>query len=215
MAVTGAMLFVFVSMHLLGNLQIFLGPEVFNSYAAFLKSIPEFLWPARIGLLCAFVLHIVLAFQLRKVNSGARPKNYHYKNTVQASIASRYMLQSGLVILWFVIIHLMHFTFLNLQPQLRTFIEQGGREDVYSRVIFAFMNPYYAGFYIFSMLMLGMHLSHALSSMFQTFGFWHPHYTPALRRLGRIAGYAIALGYITIPLAAQLGLLHPIFPRPL
>jgi len=46
MAVSGAALFVFIIGHLLGNLQIFLGPEALNRYSAFLKSAGELLWIA-------------------------------------------------------------------------------------------------------------------------------------------------------------------------
>jgi succinate dehydrogenase cytochrome b subunit len=48
MAVSGIVLFVFLFGHLAGNLQIFLGAEKLNDYAALLKRMPESLWLARI-----------------------------------------------------------------------------------------------------------------------------------------------------------------------
>ena len=45
MAVTGFVLFGFVVGHLVGNLQIFLGPEAINRYGHFLQSNPELIWP--------------------------------------------------------------------------------------------------------------------------------------------------------------------------
>ena len=51
MAVTGCVLFLFVVGHMVGNLQIFLGPEAINRYGHFLQTNPEMLWPARLGLL--------------------------------------------------------------------------------------------------------------------------------------------------------------------
>ena len=51
MAVTGFFLFLFVVGHLVGNLQIFLGPEAINRYGHFLQSNLELIWPARIVLL--------------------------------------------------------------------------------------------------------------------------------------------------------------------
>ncbi|MGC2249619.1 MAG: hypothetical protein WA626_03025, partial [Acidobacteriaceae bacterium] len=44
MAVTGAMMFLFVIGHLLGNLQVFEGPAKINAYSHFLHSIGEVLW---------------------------------------------------------------------------------------------------------------------------------------------------------------------------
>ena len=46
-AVTGLIWVLFVTIHMLGNLQIFLGPEAINSYAAFLKSKPGPLVPVQ------------------------------------------------------------------------------------------------------------------------------------------------------------------------
>src|SRR2546427_3869317 len=65
MAVTGAILFLFVVAHLLGNLKIFEGPEAFNAYADGLRTVgaPFFgrawlLWIVRIVLLVAVIAHI-------------------------------------------------------------------------------------------------------------------------------------------------------------
>ena len=49
MAVTGILLVGFVVAHMLGNLQMFIGADAMNRYAAFLKSTGELLWVARAG----------------------------------------------------------------------------------------------------------------------------------------------------------------------
>ena len=64
MAVTGFVLFLFVIGHLVGNLQVFLGPEAINRYGHFLQSNPELIWPARIVLLSLVGLHIWSAVKL-------------------------------------------------------------------------------------------------------------------------------------------------------
>ena len=51
MAVTGVILFGFVVGHMMGNLQIFLGAEKLDAYAALLHSMPGVLWMARLVLL--------------------------------------------------------------------------------------------------------------------------------------------------------------------
>src|SRR5882757_1152948 len=72
-AVTGLAMFGFVTGHLLGNLQVFLGPERFNNYAAFLKGNMELLWGARIGLLVCLIAHVVATIQIWQIKNQARP----------------------------------------------------------------------------------------------------------------------------------------------
>ena len=62
MALSGLALIGFVTFHMLGNLQIYLGQEQLNAYAALLKGMPTLLWTARIGLVAVFVMHIGLLF---------------------------------------------------------------------------------------------------------------------------------------------------------
>src|SRR5215207_2475682 len=68
MAITGLGLFVFVIVHMLGNLQIYFGPEHLNAYARALKATPALLWGARLGLLFITILHITAAVQLVLAN---------------------------------------------------------------------------------------------------------------------------------------------------
>src|SRR5436190_11846652 len=110
MGVSGCLLFLFVVAHLLGNLQIFLGPDVINRYGHFLQSNPELIWPARIGLLLMVGLHIWAAVKLTLENRAARPVAYAHYEVVAASYASRTMFMSGLIIFVFIIYHLLHFT---------------------------------------------------------------------------------------------------------
>ena len=72
MAVTGIILVAFVILHMLGNLQVFIGPEKMNSYSAFLKSLGELLWLARLILLVALILHVTMAYQLAQRSRQAR-----------------------------------------------------------------------------------------------------------------------------------------------
>src|SRR5262249_44922656 len=110
MAVTGLAMFGFVVVHMLGNLQIFLGPDAINDYGYFLQSKPELVWPVRLGLLLMVVLHIWAAIKLSAENRAARPAAYGNYKIVAASYASRTMLVSGLILLAFIIYHLLHFT---------------------------------------------------------------------------------------------------------
>lgn len=205
MALTGLMLIGFVIAHLLGNLQVFAGQEALNSYAHLLKSNPKLLWGARGGLILAFIIHVVTALQLRAANAAARPVPYAYNNTVQATLASRTMALSGVIILFYVIGHLLHFTLGIILPQYASLVDSQGRHDVYSMLVHGFQVRPVAIAYIFCLALLWSHLSHGISSVFQTLGFNHPRYTACVKRLGPGLSALIILGYISIPLAVMLG----------
>jgi succinate dehydrogenase / fumarate reductase cytochrome b subunit len=110
MAVTGFFLFFFVIGHMVGNLQVFLGAEAINRYGHFLQSNPELIWPARIGLLFLVGLHIWSAVVLSAENKAARPVSYAVYKPLGSSYASRTMLMSGLIVFFFIIYHLLHYT---------------------------------------------------------------------------------------------------------
>src|SRR5215470_4294553 len=103
MAVSGGALFLFVVGHLVGNLQIFLGPEALNRYGHFLQSNIELLWPVRIGLLLLLALHIWSAAKLTAENRAARPEPYANWNPTVASYASRTMFMSGIIVFVFIV----------------------------------------------------------------------------------------------------------------
>lgn len=207
MAGTGVVLVLFVIFHLLGNLQIFLGADVINTYSAFLISKPALIWPSRLILLAAVILHIITGIELRNSNADSRPVKYKRMGTVQASISSLYMLPTGLIILVFIIVHLLHFTFHTLQPEFSTLVDAEGRRDVYSMVLHGFRDYLYTAIYVVALFALGMHLRHGLQSMLQTFGLYHNKYTPSVGKWMTVAGVLIAAAYISIPAAVVLGFL--------
>lgn len=207
MAVTGGVLFGFVVLHMLGNLQVFLGQEALNAYAKKLQDMAPVLWAARAFLLASLVLHVAFAIRLTFENRRARPKPYLYNDTVQASYASRTMMMTGLIVLFFTIYHLLHFTFGVTNPDLFHLVDAKGRHDVYSMVVSSFRNPWISASYVIAMIPLCVHLSHGLSSALQTLGLnrARPHFLYA--NIGNLMGLAIFIGNSSIPLAALLGLL--------
>jgi succinate dehydrogenase cytochrome b subunit len=204
MAITGFMLYGFVVGHMLGNLQIYIGPEALNGYAEKLRSLGELLWVVRGVLLVAVCLHILSAAQLYFQNRKARPDAYSKKTSVAASYASRTMYLSGPILLAFIIFHLMDLTFgvRAIHPDFNHHL------DVYRNVVTSFSNPYVSGFYILSMALLGFHLLHGVWSMFQSLGINHPDYNPWLRRLAVFSAAALFLGNISIPISVMAGLLR-------
>lgn len=199
MAVSGCILFLFVVGHLAGNLQIYEGPEKLNHYAVFLRSLPALLWTVRVTLLVMVILHIWSSVQLALRNFDARPTGYIKKKATQSSYASRTMYWSGPIILAFLIYHLLDFTFGKVNPHF----QEG---DVYANVVASFSIIPISAFYILAMLLLGMHLYHGLWSMFQSLGFYHPRYTPILKRSAAVVAIIIAAGNISIPVCVMAGI---------
>jgi succinate dehydrogenase / fumarate reductase cytochrome b subunit len=204
MAITGFLLFLFVIVHMLGNLQVYIGRDAVNAYAALLKSKPALLWAARGGLFIIAVLHIVSALQLAAENRAARPQPYAEGKPI-ASYAARTVLLSGLIILAFVVYHLMHFTFGVTNPEFMNMHDGLSRHDVYGMIITAFRNPYVSVFYIISMGLLCLHLSHGVSSTFQSLGIRRRTTLVAFNRFAQISAIVIFIGNCSIPISILAG----------
>jgi succinate dehydrogenase / fumarate reductase cytochrome b subunit len=209
-AITGVVLIVFVIGHLLGNLQIFLGPDWINSYAEHLRELGPLLWIIRAFLLVNVLLHIFYTISLAVENRRARPAHYKKKENVKATFASRYMAMSGLIVLAFIIYHIAHFTVRVTDPRfLLLKADPLNRYDVYSMMVYGFQNIYVSAFYIIAMFLLALHLSHGTSSFFQSLGLNDRNLTPRLATLGRLFAWLIFLGYTSIPVSVLLHFVKP------
>lgn len=208
MALTGLGLIGFVIAHLAGNLVLFAGKEAFNGYAHALEERAGLLWFVRSILLIIFLLHIVLGIRLTRQNTDARPVAYVYKDTLQASWASRHMLLTGLVILAFVVYHLLHFTAGVIDPsdfKGRLPRDPRGYADAAEMVALSFQKPVLAISYIVAQIFLGLHLWHGAGSWFQSLGLNHPSYNWLIRAFAILVSVGVAGGFITIPLSILLG----------
>jgi succinate dehydrogenase / fumarate reductase cytochrome b subunit len=207
-ALTGAVLVVFVLGHLVGNLLIFAGPDAINEYGHFLQTVGHGMgvWVARIGLLACAVIHVVLTIQLTKENRAARTERYGRPKTIQATTSSLIMIFTGLMLLAFIIYHLMHFTFHvpNDYGTYTTSLHGETVHDVYRMMIAGFSWWPASLFYLISMALLCSHLSHGVSSMFQTLGLATARTWPFFRTFGRLYAAVIFLGNALIILAVQL-----------
>lgn len=201
MAITGFGLFVFVIAHMLGNLQIYLGPDQINTYAETLKSMPALLWTVRLVLLVTVILHIVSGIQLAYANRSARSTPYSTSKVVASTFANRTIIWSGLIILAFIVFHLSHFTLGFVDPEYLDFQDAAGRHDVYRMMIVGFSNPLVSIFYIISMGLLLLHLSHGVSSIFQSLGLRSKKSFGFFDKLAKVSALLIFLGNSSIPLA--------------
>jgi succinate dehydrogenase / fumarate reductase cytochrome b subunit len=227
MAVTGVILIGFVIGHLVGNLQVFSGPDKLNGYAHFLQSLGPTLWVARIGLLIAVAIHVWAATVLTLENHAARNVKYSVKHTIRATLASRMMRWSGYVVLAFIFYHLAHFTLgfaqaSSFKTALAPYTMKGeyhvlgfpvvsaGTQvlDVYSMVILGFKNVVVSLFYVIAVGLLSVHLLHGTDSMFQTLGWRSSRWSPALRKICITFALLYFLGNLAIPGAVLLGRLQ-------
>jgi len=164
-------------------------------------------WAARLGLLFLVSIHILSAVQLTRANRAARPSGYAGNpNPPAASYASRTMMMSGLIIAVFILYHLLHFTVqakgINLLggTDFKSMTDAEGRHDVFRMMVAGFTQPLVAGFYLVAMALLCLHLSHGISSMFQSVGI--RGCCPRSLDLGaRVVAGLIFLGYASIPVA--------------
>src|SRR5262245_9924539 len=195
--ITGLALFIYLLIHIAGNLLIFFGPAFFNKYAHTLESNP--LLPiVELGLLALFLIHIYKTIRMFLGNQQARPARYAMKKRAgspsRKSFASSTMIVSGLWLLAFLVIH------------VKTFREgwsvespwpAGGR-DLYRQELESLSNPWVVGFYVLSMAVVGSHLWHGISSALQSLGWDHPTWTPRVLLAGKIVATLIAGGFMVI-----------------
>lgn len=207
MAITGILIVGFLLAHVTGNLLIFVGPDAMNDYGVWLREIGHgsIIWLMRLGLIVAFALHFWSGIRLAALNRAARPVGYTTFETKTSSPASRTMLWTGLLILVYVIYHLAHFTWGLAHAQYYHGIDSMGRPDVYNMVIHSFQDPLLVVLYIVSMIVVGLHLNHAINSAFQTLGINHPKYNTLLINGSRGLSVLLVLTYSAIPLSIVFG----------
>ena len=197
---TGLALFLYLIVHVVGNLMVFFGPEVFNRYAYTLEGNP--LIPViELGLLLIFLVHVVKTIGMLVANQRARPVRYEKKKMAgppsRKSFASSTMIFSGLWLFIFIIIHVRAFRY-GTEYEWAA----GGR-DLYRLEMENFSNPLMVAFYVLSMLVVGSHVWHGASSAFQSLGVDGRRWTPRILLAGRVMAVLIAGAFIVIALWAH------------
>jgi succinate dehydrogenase / fumarate reductase, cytochrome b subunit len=193
MGLSGIALYGFLFFHLLGNLGLLAGPEHFNRYGHLLLDIlTEVVVPAELGLVAAFILHVYLAISLTIENRRARPQGYAVRGGGgRKTLYSATMMVTGVLILFFVFIHIAHFRFQALSGPRTATYDGVEMTDIYYSALHAFSHWWYAGAYVAVFLLIFSHLAHGVQSSLQTLGFNHPKYRAAVHWAGR--GYAVLI----------------------
>jgi len=206
MAVTGLLLLLFAIVHMVGHLQMFGGPEIYNRYAHFLQELWEVKWPVRAGLVGLVIVHIVFAVSLVATNRAARPVGYAKYRPVTSSRAGRAMAWTGLAVFAFLAFHILHFTLGQVQPGYFHVMDPKDRWDAYSMFVHGFQSPAIYGVYLVGIGLLALHLGHGAASWLQSLGLRHPKYPTD--RLGTAIAGALFVGYMVPPTAVLIGALQ-------
>jgi succinate dehydrogenase / fumarate reductase cytochrome b subunit len=208
MAVSGIFLFGWIFAHMFGNLKLYFGPEHYNDYAKWLRTIGDPFIPrlwvldvTRVALIAAAWLHIQAAVQLTLMNRRARPTPYDRRAYVVANYAARTMRWGGVIIFLFVIYHLLHLTFGTAHPN---FVE----DDPYHNVVTGFQVWWVSAFYIVANIALGLHLYHGLWSMFNSLGLNHAKFNAWRRVFATLFALVITLGNISFPIVVLMGVVR-------
>ncbi|MFQ5705161.1 MAG: succinate dehydrogenase cytochrome b subunit [Gemmatimonadales bacterium] len=208
MAATGVIFFLFVLLHMFGNLKAFSGAEKFDHYAESLREMGapilghgQALWIVRVVLLLAVTVHVVAAVQLWRMSKSARPVPYqHGLEHAASTYASRTMRWGGVIIFLFVVYHLLHFTTGSVHPD---FVPG----SAYHNLVVGFQSWPVAVAYIVAMCALAMHVYHGVWSGLQTIGANHPRYNRLRRPFAAVVAVIIFLGFVSIPVSVLAGIL--------
>lgn len=208
MAVTGVLFVLFVLAHMVGNLKAFMGPEHFDEYAEFLRSVGApavphgwLLWVFRIALLACLAIHALFALQTWRTSAVARPVKYARGLTPEEStFASRTMRWGGIALFAFVVAHILHFTTGHLHPDFRP-------GEAYHNLVLGFQTSWVAVLYIAVMAVLGLHLYHGVWSGMQTLGLNHKRYNRFRRPVAAMVALVVFAGFISVPVGVLTGAL--------
>ena len=201
MAATGIIGIGFLVAHVAGNLLVFRGAAAINGYSAFLHGPgAELLWPMRVVLLAALLLHVLAAYQLMHMSQAGRPHGYLMRQPQVSTIASRLMRWGGALLAVFIVVHVLHFTTGSLRPT-GAFV----RGDVYANLVGSFRLWWVTLFYVVAVAFLGLHLYHGAWASARTLGATGASPDPLHRSLSALIAVAVWFGFTLVPAVVLLG----------
>ncbi|HLU60383.1 MAG TPA: succinate dehydrogenase cytochrome b subunit [Pseudonocardia sp.] len=208
MAVTGAVMLLYLVAHMLGNLKIFFGAEAIDTYAAWLREVGEpalpregLLWLVRVVLALSLVGHVASAVILTRRAHRARPVRYAHRRPVHGSYAARTMRWGGVIIALFAVYHLLDLTAGTLNPH-------GVHGEVHANVVadFAPERWYVTLAYTLAVVAVGFHVRHGVWSALQTFGRSNAATERALKGVALAVAVVLVAGFLSVPFAVLTGL---------
>lgn len=196
MALTGICLILFLIVHLINNLSMYLGVEAYDTVVKSLDGIKPVIRVIEVILALIFIFHIYNGLRLWFINKKARPEKYAVNaSSENSTVFSRTMILTGSIVFIFLVIHLqtMWYSF--------NFGEAHSNHQYYYFVAETFnQSIVYSLFYVVAMVFLGFHLNHGFQSAFQTFGWNHNKYFPFIKKLGTAYALIMAIGFASLPI---------------
>jgi succinate dehydrogenase / fumarate reductase cytochrome b subunit len=213
MSLTGLFLILFLLVHLVGNLQLlpFVADDpakAFNEYAFFMTTFTP-IKTVSYGLYAFILIHAVQGWILWRQNAAARgPVRYAVNDlravNTHAGTAAR-MGWLGTIIFVFIVLHLYQFWLQMKMGTLDTVTYDGVvMSDLHGIVARTYANPVFVAIYVVSMVVIAFHLWHGFQSAFQTLGWNHKKYTPAIQFIGKAYAILVPLGFAIIPVVMYI-----------
>lgn len=199
MALSGLIWAGFVMGHMAGNMLVFIGPDAYNKYGHAITS-GYFIYVAEAVLISALVIHIICAVVLTKINKNARGEISYQasaKGLKSTSFASQTMIFHGLLILFFIVTHLITFKF---GIYHETTVEGVVMRDLHKLMVEVFNQPLYVFFYILCLVILGLHLSHGVESLFQSIGIKNHKNEHILKTISIVYAVVVTVGFLSQPI---------------
>ena len=204
--ITGLALFVYLLIHIAGNLLVFFGPDVFNTYAYTLEGNP--LLPViEIGLLLIFLIHIYKTVTMFLGNQAARPVRYVKKKSRRLTRAARRFASSTMILSGPLAARVPRHPRQGVPLRRLSIAWPAGGRDLYRTEMENLRNPLMVGFYVLqhARRRLAPVARHRRAPSSRS-ALDHPRWTPRLlRRRARCSPSLIAGGFIVI---AALGALR-------
>ncbi|MGA4838340.1 succinate dehydrogenase [Streptomyces sp. G45] len=205
MAVSGIIMLLYLVAHMIGNLKIFFGPDDFNHYAHWLRTLggPVMrwewtLWVIRVVLVASVVAHAVSAYQLSRRDLRARPTRYVHSKP-RASYATRTMRWGGIILGLFIVWHILDLTTGTVHPGEYQHLHP------YQNVIDTFSTWYGNVIYIVAVVAVGFHVRHGFWSAAQTLGVGSARRDRALKTLANGLALLLTVGFVSVPVGVMTG----------
>lgn len=198
MGLAGAVWAGFVLSHMAGNLLMFISADAYNSYGHALTS-GNIIYAIELILVGTLISHVFLAISLTRQNRAARTSGYAVspRGEKVARFGSKTMGVQGSIVLVFIISHLITFKY---GTYYETTVNGVVMRDLYRLMVEVFQQPGYVFWYLVCLVLLGVHLSHGVGSVFQSFGLMNGRYQPIFRKLSLAYAVIVALGFIAQPI---------------
>jgi succinate dehydrogenase / fumarate reductase cytochrome b subunit len=201
MAFLGLFLMVFLVVHLGINLCLLRddGGAWFMAAAHFMGT-NYIVKVFEIVLFAGFILHILLGILVQVQNWMSRPVRYMVPNKSETPFLSKYMIYTGGIVLFFLVLHFINFYFIKLGWISNPNMLPEGEPNFYIITQELFASPFYSILYIVLFVVLGFHLNQAFQAALQTFGLNHSQYNTCILRFGTFYAIVVPLGFIIIPI---------------